>query len=335
MKGSIVVISHAQDRHAHAVMERLRARGVEPLLFDTSDFPDRATVSVDYSTAAPTVTLVHRDLGTFELSSATSVWWRRPQVPSLAAITDPDAHGFAHGEWHEALNGLYHLMPAAWMNDPIRDDVASRKALQLVTARNLGFTIPRTLMTSDPDRARAFVAEIGVGRTIFKIFSATHKVWRETRLVDARDLEMLDSLRLAPAIFQEYVPARADLRVCIVGDRLFPMQIDTRGTSYEADFRLSLHEASTSRADLPRAVEERLVRLIQHYGLAYGAVDLRVREDGEIVFLEVNPAGEFLFLEANAGLPVTDAVADWLLEPKPTHVAQPKRVTQPTQRTGT
>jgi hypothetical protein len=311
----IVIISHPSDSHATVVTRRLEALGGAPVLLDIGDFPERATISVDYATREPRVVFHHVSKGSFELTKATSVWWRRPQAPSLAAITEQHAYGFAHGEWNEALNGLYHLVRCPWMNNPVRDEVASRKPLQLVTARELGFKIPRTLMTSDPNHARAFIAELGVGRTIFKTFSATHQVWRETRLVSEKDLDLLDSLRLAPAIFQEYIPAKADVRVCMVGEKLFAMQIDTRRTSYEVDFRVSLHESATSPIDLPQAVQDNLRKLMRHYALSYGAVDLRLGSDGDFVFLEINPAGEFLFVENNAGLPVTDAVASWLLEP--------------------
>ena len=55
--------------------------------------------------------------------------------------------------------------------------------------------------------------------------------------------------------------------------------------------------------------------LMAHFGLAYGAIDLRLTDDGDWVFLEVNPAGEFLFCETGAGFPITEAVADWLADP--------------------
>ena len=312
----IVVISHPKDLHASAVLSCLERRGVQALLLDISDFPERATLSIDHETPTPTCWLDHVSRGSIELSAASAVWWRRPQAPDLSSIQDADALGFAHGEWNEALYGLYPLLACPWMNDPVRDEVASRKALQLTTARALGMRVPRTLMTSNPTRARDFIDRVGLGSTIFKTFSATHQVWRETRLVREEDLEILDSLRLAPAIFQEYIPARADVRISIVGDRLFPMAIDTRGTSYEVDFRLSLHEAEKRAAQLPEHVTSALRALMRHYGLAYGAVDLRQSSDGDYVFLEVNPAGEFLFLENTCQLPVTEAIADWLSAPK-------------------
>ncbi len=312
----IVIISHPNDRHAQVMIDDLQKHGCEVVLFDLADLPDRGTISIDY--ADPVAPRVFADLaerGPYEISNASAVWWRRPQAPQLDAITDPDACGFSHGEWHEALNGLYELVHCPWMNQPVRNEVASRKALQLTVASELGMRIPRTLMTSDAGRAEAFIAQEGIGNVIYKTFSATHQVWRETRLFGGGDYDMLDSLRFAPVIFQEFIPAVADLRVTAVGNELFPMSIDSRSSGYEVDFRVDMQGATTAVAELPDAVAKRLRKMMDRFGLAYGAIDLRLTDDGDYVFLEINPAGEFLFAEHRAGLPITDAISRWLRDP--------------------
>lgn len=299
------------------VLERLASWGHETFLFDIADLPDSATLTVDFrDPARPRARVAHATSGPVDLSRASAVWWRRPQLVSLDAVTDPDARGFTYGEWHEALYGLWQLLDCPWMNPPPEDERASRKAGQLAAAARLGFRVPDTLMTSDAAEARAFIARHGVGRTIYKIFSATHQVWRETRLVQEADLPLLDALRVAPVIFQEYVPAVADLRITVVGDEVYPMAIDTRGTRYEVDFRVSLQEAVVTRWDLPAEVVDAIHRLMAHFGLVYGAIDMRVTEGGDYYFLEVNTAGEFLFAEHRCGLPLTDAVAGWLARPR-------------------
>lgn len=311
-----VVISHEEDQHALRVIAELHARGHETYLLDIAKFPSEVTLSVEYEDpAAPSICVTPSDGAEVDLGAASSVWWRRPQFPDLTPISDPEAHGFAHGEWHEALNGLYQLIGCPWMNPLVADDVAHRKALQLKVASEVGFRIPRTLMTSNHADARSFIERNGLGGTIYKIFAATHQVWRETRLVTQKDLAMLDTLHLAPVIFQEYIPAAADIRVTVVGQEMYAMAIDVKGTSYEVDFRLSLAEARTYPIELPRKVATALGRLMKRFGLVYGAVDFRLTEDGEYVFLEINPAGEFLFAEVGAGLPITGAVASWLMDP--------------------
>ena len=64
---------------------------------------------------------------------------------------------------------------------------------------------------------------------------------------------------------------------------------------------------------LPREVEERILRLMDYFVLNYGAIDIIVTPDGRHVFLELNPSGEFFWLERTPGLPISQAIADLLL----------------------
>lgn len=313
----IVAVSYPDDPHAERVLALLARAGHETLLLDLSDLPARATLTFDYGSNGSAPHVEYRKGGaSTDLAQATSAWWRRPQQPELAGDSE-SVMQFVHNEWHEAIHGLYQLMDVPWMNPPAVDEVASRKALQLRVAKELGLRTPRTLITSDPDVARTFIDAQGLGRTIFKTFSCTHQVWRETRIVRSEELALLDQVRYSPVIFQEYIPASADLRITIVGDRIFPAAIHSRGTSYEVDFRMALGEARTEPCTLPRDVEERLFALMNRLGLIYGAIDVRRTPEGEHVFLEVNTGGEFLFIEERTGQPIAQAVADWLAAPKP------------------
>lgn len=325
-RGPVVVLSHPGDLHATTVLDRLRSWDVPAVLFDASDLPTRQTLTIDHTGRRPGLRLRHAEHGTVDLSEVRSVWWRRPQVASLDAVADADARGFCHGEWHEALHGFYSLLDCPWMNPLVADQTASHKALQLAVAPRFGLRVPATLMTSDADEARAFVGRLGPGRVVYKIFAATYQVWRETRVLTPADLAHLDRLHLAPVIFQELVPGVADVRVTVVGDELYAMAIDGRGSD-DVDFRLRMGQASTSAVTLPDDVAAGLRQLMAHFGLVYGGADFRLTPDGEYVFLEVNPAGEFLFCEHGAGHPLTDAVAGWLAGPTPGVATQPTLTT--------
>jgi hypothetical protein len=314
----IVVVSHLDDPHAMRVIELLRNDGEDVLLLDLADLPARASLTVDFDDCAcgrPKLRLRTAAGEDRELSGARSVWWRRPQAVDLGTITDPSLHVFAAGEWHEAVSGLWQLIDAPWMNPPTRDDTAGRKLLQLQVARELGLAIPRTMATSDPGEAARFLDRSPGARTIFKTFSCTHQVWRETRLVGPSERDALESVRLAPVIFQEYVEADVDVRVTIVGGDVFPAAIHSADTDYPVDFRMSIGQALVEPMTLPDDVVARLLALMARLGIVYGAFDLRRTPRGEYVFLEVNTAGEFLFIEDRTGQPIAEAVAGWLTHP--------------------
>lgn len=319
----ILIISHEQDPHAERVIRHLDGDGQPVLLLNLSELPDRASLSIDYNgRGRPHIQYVRADGSAHALHDVEAVWWRRPQAPDLSSVTDPQVQLFTANEWNEAINGLWQLLlDARWMNDPTRDDAASRKARQLRVAAEVGLTIPRTLITSDPVRARRFVDDIGSTGTIYKTFSCTHAIWRETRLLQAADLAHLDTVRVAPVIFQEFVPAECDLRITVVGGRLFPAAIRSVARDGLIDFRMTVGEAAMSAETLPTALTNRLLTLVERLGLAYGAIDLRRTPNGDYYFFEVNTAGEFLFVEERTGQPIARAIADWLIGPDTTKKA--------------
>lgn len=309
----ILVISHEQDPHADRVIQHLRADGQEVLLFNLTELPDRATLTIDYNCCgSPRIDFTRRTGETFALNEVRSVWWRRPQVPDLASVTDPQVNLFTANEWSEAINGLWQLLDARWMNDPTLDDAASRKARQLRLAAEVGLKTPRTLITSDPARARAFIQRLGVENTIYKTFSCTHAVWRETRLLHTEDLAQIDAVRVAPVIFQEFIPAESDLRITHVDGRFYTAAIRSAPQQGLIDFRMSVGDAAMRAEQLPVDIAEKLRALMLRLGLVYGAIDVRRTPGGEYFFFEVNTAGEFLFVEDRTNLPISKAIAAWL-----------------------
>ena len=306
----ILLVSHHDDDHADAVRAELAAAGTEAVLMDTAAFPQRTTVALGYGTGGEASLVVgDADGARFDLADVSAAWWRRPRPFQLDPDLPDDEVDFTYNECFEAISGLWASLDAFWVNDPQRDQVASHKPYQLKAASAVGLRIPRTLITNDPDEARAFVEARGVEDTVYKCFAATPRHWRETRVMRPQEVALLDRVQAAPVIFQQFVPAEADLRVTIVGDACFPAAIRLRGSAYDADFRMDLASAAIEPTTLPDEVESDLRALMGSLGLVYGAVDLRRTPTGEHVFLEINTSGQWRFVEERTGQPITAAVA--------------------------
>lgn len=313
MSGTILVVSHTHDLHAEEVMGHLTRRGADAALFDTGRLPRETRIAIGHDPASDWTATAHFDGRTLDMTTVRAVWWRRPQPFALhAELAGPGDQGFAIAETHAAVSGLWSLLDARWINDPDKDDRAARKAWQLKVARAVGLRVPRTCMTNDPDAARRFVAA-EPGRVIYKAFSATERLWRETRVLEGDALAGLDAVRFAPVIFQEYIAGTADLRVTVVGDQVFAAAITNGGGGYEYDFRVAMAEAVITPHILPEPVEKALLDLMAALGLAYGAIDLRLTPEGDYVFLEINPAGQWLFVEHATAQPIGAAIADLLV----------------------
>ncbi|MEN8238946.1 MAG: MvdC/MvdD family ATP grasp protein [Actinomycetota bacterium] len=317
----VLIVSHDRDVHTSAVLAELSELGTKAAVLDLSTLPQLASLSYDYD--QPTTAMLYDQTSepSLVLEDFGAVWWRRPQYLDLSHVTDGDARSFSEGEWDEALSGLWPMLDAFWINEPHVDRLASRKAWQLKEAKRIGLRIPRTLITNNPVHARAFIESCGgPEHTIYKSFSATYAAWRETRRLRPDELELLDAVSVAPVIFQEYVPAGVNLRVTVVGADLFPAVIETNGTDYEADFRMSLSRGvPITEGTIPPEVETNLLALMHRLRLVYGAIDLRRSPDGDYYFLEVNTAGQWLFVEEETGQPIARTLATKLAKEAATH----------------
>lgn len=309
----ILIVSTPGDDHASAVIAELSKRGARSHLLDLSEFPQQLALRMEYNAGQNSFSFGCSGSGGLNLADCRSVWWRRPQWPQVSPQIVRAAHrDFAYNESIEALHGLWHSLQPFWINDPARDYVAQRKAFQLKAAGQAGLTVPETLITNCAPAAQEFVARHGHERVIYKSFSALEHEWRETRVLASDEISLLDNVRYAPVIFQEYVEAQVDLRVTIVGEQIFAAAIHSQETSYQVDCRMDMANAHVEPITLPDEVQQRLHALTDSLGLVYGAIDMRLRPDGEYVFFEINPAGQWRFIEVLTGQPITAAMAELL-----------------------
>jgi glutathione synthase/RimK-type ligase-like ATP-grasp enzyme len=308
----ILVVSYPGEEHTVDVTQRLVRMGREVVLLDLADFPARAGLMLSWPNGSEPSYVVDGPNGPVDLRSAGVAWWRRVRPYSIdPALVAPSMHAFAASETAQAVSGMLDAIPCRWVNPRGADDAAHHKPYQWAIAHEVGLRLPRTLVTNKPEAAREFINRVGLGRTIFKAFLATHEAWRETRLVEREELERLDLVRYAPVIFQEYIEG-VDLRVTVIGDKMFPAEIDARKTSYPFDMRMVIGEAVMQATKLPAQVSKAVLKLQRRLGLSYGAIDLRRTPEGEYYFFEVNPAGQWLFVEQRTGLPISQTIADFL-----------------------
>lgn len=321
----IILLSHDGDDHLKPVHSELLRLGEHTIVLDTAAYPSAVQLALSFGKAsngngqAPSPGELNLHIGgeVLELARCRSVWWRRPQQYEIAPeIVDPELRSWSYTEAHEALQGAWRSLPAFWLNDPVCEETAAHKPFQLSIAPSCGLEIPRTLITNNPDAARAFIADNGPNGTIYKTFLATPRDWRETRLLRDEELDLIDKVRFTPVIFQEYIPAQVDLRITVVGDEIFPAAIYSQEKDYYPyDFRMDMERARYEPATLPPSVIDGIRRLMERLGLVYGAIDVRRTPDGRHVFLEINPSGQWLFVEERTGQPITQAVARILARP--------------------
>jgi RimK-like ATP-grasp domain len=174
------------------------------------------------------------------------------------------------------------------------------KPYQLDLIRRQGFSVPDTLVTTDPEAVREFYERHGV--LIYKSVSSVRSI---VARFEPEQLERLEDVAHCPTQFQQYVPG-TDHRVHVVGDEIFPCEIICGAT----DYRYPGDEDVELRAcRLPPEIEERCFRMAVAMDLPVAGIDLRRTPEGEWFCLEVNPSPAYSYYQAHAGLPISAAVA--------------------------
>lgn len=292
-------------------MASLADQGCEAELLDLAEFPAELHLAMDYRGRERSFRLRRKDGGELDLNGVTAVWWRRPQAFVLPPdLTDAAARRYAISESTTVFQGLYQSLDARWVNDPARDACAGHKPYQLTLAQQIGLDIAPTLITNDPEAAREFW-RAHPGEVIHKQLIALPDTWRETRRLKDEDESLADAIVYAPVQFQRHVPAMLDLRVIIVGNRIFAAGTDVSAGDYPQDVRMNV-DARYAAHELPRDLQEKIHALMRRLGLVYGALDFRLTPEGRYVFLEINPAGQFLYIENDTGQPIAAALAQEL-----------------------
>jgi hypothetical protein len=213
-----------------------------------------------------------------------------PASPALRAAADGS---------NAALSTCLELLPGLVLNRAGAMASNRSKPYQLALIRRMGFSVPATLVTNDPDLVRAFHARHG--RVVFKSISAVRSIVTE---LDGAGLARLTAIRACPVQFQELVEG-LDVRVHVVGERVFATACD----SPVVDYRYADGAARLAPFDLPEETAARCVALAQSLDLPLAGIDLKRRANGRWVCFEVNPSPGFSWFEAATGQPIAAAIA--------------------------
>jgi hypothetical protein len=318
----ILIVTAADDEPAGKVEARLRHRGADVLRFDAADFPSRARISVSFRESKPRYVL-RTAQRTVRFDTLSAVWYRKPgRCVAAPVIVDAEVRSIVEQDAAEFLASVWDSLDCRCLpGPPSAMTVAQRKASQMGRAKALGFELPATLFTNDPQEFLDLHRECD-GRLVSKITSTLalrprlgSEFSRYTDPVSSRDVAHADAIALCPIILQAYVAKRVEIRVTVVGTQAFAAEIHSQATHRtRVDWRRYDLAATPHRVHaLPAEVAARCVALVAESGLCFGTIDLILTPEGRYVFLELNAAGEYGWIEALTGLPISEAIADFLL----------------------
>ena len=297
----LLILTNSKDATADYLVPILESASIGFVRFNTDRFVDSAKLS--YSIATPRIEIAERS---FEPGDMRNLWYRRPQRLGSADLTGPEGT-FATNEWSEAFEAfLSHIHFERWMNHPSANAIASPKLHQLTVADSLGFNVPDTLVTQNPESALTFFEKHNKNVVIKPM--STGYVERSghddsliyTNRVTIEEMDDASDLGSCPTLFQQYVDKQADIRITVVDHQVHAVELhaaDDSGAQRCDIRRNNMADVRYLPTTLPSDISQLILRMMKHYRLRFAAIDMVVDRSGKWYFLEVNPNGQWAWLD--------------------------------------
>jgi hypothetical protein len=345
---TVLVVSQINEPSTDVVVGHLARIGVRTLRINSEEIAYKASLSASVGGSQDTFDVSWLGLDC-DKTHLLSVWHRRWSYPIYPEHFTEATVSFCFSETTALLGGLSSFSGLTWINDVFSERRASNKITQLNLARTLSFRIPKTLITNRSEDVEIFFGQNSRG-TIFKPLSGSSILYRSyrdsvlqhfkvhypgqpinvgqipadhviyTELLDPGKLPTAEDLRWSPVIFQEFIDKEVDVRVTVIGESIFACNIYSQEVpETKVDFRRMNEGRAKLRHEivsLPDHVTRFIHGFMHAMGLRFACLDFIIdSRDGQFVFLEANPAGQWLWIERLTGAPISQAVANYLVQP--------------------
>lgn len=315
----VLIITHSGDNECIDIVSRkLQEYGAEAIRFNADEYPLHCSLSTCYEDGTWKLYFDRKGVRS-DISNLEALWYRRSfnLGKGLENILEKEFLASTYGEIRATLFGMLESLDCFQIGKYSAYRRLDSKEEQLKIASQLGLLVPESCITNNPEEAKRFVLAHPNG-VITKMQSA-FAIYRDgqehvvfTNTITRDNLDEISDLQYCPMQFQEKIEKQVELRVTIVGDKVFSFAIDSQKLeNAQTDWR---KEGNTLLADwvpypLPQDIEDKLLRMMDLYGINYGAADLIITPDNRCFFLEINAAGEFFWLDRLNGGAISDQLA--------------------------
>lgn len=316
----IILLTNRNDITADFVVLELKKREVEFFRFNTEDFPQKVRINIGfrYDRLEGCFYTHHNKIIPF--SSIKSIWYRRPNPPNPNKKIKGGERTFCIKECQQTLNGIWHHLNCFWVSEPQKIHYAENKITQLIIAKKLGFKIPKTLISNNAEDIRTFYNKCRKNIIIKPIKSGLVKnnLVIFTNKVTSAKIKNINSATHVPSIFQSNILKQFDIRVTVIGKKVFPIEIHSQeNTNTKYDWRRSQDlDIVQQKHRLPTKIKNKCIGLLNAFDLKFGAIDMILTPKGEYYFLEINPNGQWAWIERSVGCKLTKELVDILVEGK-------------------
>lgn len=320
MMKMIIILTNKEDVTVDFIVRELKRQEIEYYRLNTEDIPQK--VEVNFSIEEDKFLLLDKVKNIeVDLNKITSVYFRRAQVSSLAYIDEINMQerNYLRGELAYLLEGIYKVLSKRyWLNNVYRIREAENKIFQLQNAKEIGFTIPASVISNIPEVVKSIVDTYENNCIIKPIKSGNIDTTTSSNIIFTSKIEknfFEERARIAdfPVFIQENIHKRYDLRCIVIGEQVYCAQIESQANEdSKIDWRKGKSYLNHAVHELPLEVKEKCIEMTRRLNLNYSAIDLILDKNGRYIFLECNPNGQWAWLEIRLGFPISGDIVKLL-----------------------
>ena len=333
MKKPILILTTYQDPHVDAVYQHIKQKNQQTIIFYSNYYSSKQYIH--YSSSSRDPYLIYYNGEKYHIADFQTIWYRKPNFwldYDIKYASDSEKMLSIKYKRKEILSmyvdGI--MMEAAKKDAFLVSSYqsiieATNKLKQLLIAKEIGFAIPKTLVSTSIKELINFINSCS-DEAIIKSISASEvrygKYFRSFFTMPISSMQLMKHHKSNPIdyplLLQEKIIKRLELRITVIGKHVFATALDSQSTKNgKTDWRKELIDnLPHSLYNLPKKIEKLCLNLCRHYGLQFGAIDMAVTLEGKYVFFELNPNGQYLWLELKTGQTLSKTKAELLVNPE-------------------
>jgi hypothetical protein len=301
----ILIITHKEDYTVDFVVNKFNKLRIPYRRFNCEDiYNNRVSIKIDplfsYSI--------------LENSEYDSIWFRRTKLPQVANLCIEEQL-YLQYETESLFKNLFSTLTSKWLSLPEAVYRAENKLFQLKIANEIGFKIPKTLVTNSKMELIDFYKN--VKNVILKPISQTRIQYKNkaefifTNTLTKEIIDKIEDFDLTPCIFQENIAKEYEIRVTVVNNDVFAACVDSQShDETRVDWRRK--KIQFTAIILPNEIGKKCQQMVQKLNLNFGAIDLIRTPSGDYVFLEINPNGQWAWIENQTNQNISGSIIKFL-----------------------
>lgn len=301
----ILIITHKEDYTSDYIINKLNQRKIKYERLNCEDL-----IKSNF-TINENLDLVFQGKKKFK-----SVWFRRTKLPNIDNI-NINERAFLLNGYESLLKNLFCIIDAKWLSDPYSVYKAENKLYQLKIANKLGFITPNTLVTNSKDTLKKFYLNNSKNIILKPLSQSKINFGNETKhiftnVLKEEHINNIENYDLTPCIYQENIQKEIELRITVVGEKVFSAGVNSQNfEDTKTDWRKG--ELKFFKENVPIEIEKKCILLLKELNLVFGAIDLIKDQNGNYIFLEINPNGQWAWIETDTNLKISDSIINELL----------------------